>query len=251
MEKPIKAVIKSLINPRQLTLLRQGRDSVKSLRHARELPRYAVRFGTDKIDRYHTFNGLSYIDLYERYLSKFRKKHVSLLEIGVLNGASLRMWKHYFRRGNIYGLDINLQAKQHEEPRVQIWIGSQTDDRILKKLSEDAGGFDIVIDDGSHVNRHMVASFNALYENMRPGGVYVIEDLHCSYLKLDEVREGSKTGVRELWPGMALNSATESLNNDRNELDMFFNTLIHHMDHGDRRIKSVHFWANICFIEKA
>lgn len=248
--RTLKAVIKSAMSPRQLEVFRRGRDGLKSLRHARELPRYAVRYGTDKINQFHTFNGLSYIDLYTSYLSRFRKKHINLLEIGVLNGASLRMWKHFFKRSRIYGLDINPQARQHEESRVEIWIGSQADKGLLMQLSEDAGGFDIVIDDGSHVNRHIVASFNALFDSMRPGGVYVIEDLHCSYLRLDEVHEGTKIGVRELWPGMALNSETESLNNERSEIDLFFNALIHNMDNGERRIKSVHFWANICFIEK-
>jgi len=208
------------------------------------LEQLAERHGTDKGSKYHTFRGVNYIHLYERYFQRFRKKHISLLEIGVHGGGSLRMWKDYFSSGKIYGLDIDPRCKQYEEDRISIEIGSQGDERVLDKVLENCGDLDIVIDDGSHVNKHILASFKYLFGKLKPGGIYVIEDLGCSY-GLDE------DYVRQKWPGMKYNDPNERLINNRNDLDRVFEQIVHDLDHFQGDILSIHFWNNICFILKA
>ncbi|MCH7773979.1 MAG: hypothetical protein IH784_06180, partial [Bacteroidetes bacterium] len=59
------------------------------------------------IDKHHTFNKVSYLEIYENYFDEFRDKDISFLEIGVNDGASLRTWKSYFQYGKIYGIDID------------------------------------------------------------------------------------------------------------------------------------------------
>ena len=110
-----------------------------------------------------------------------------MLEIGIGGydaidggGESLRMWKHYFRRGLIYGLDIFTKTGI-EESRLGVVQGDQGDEQFLDSMARELGPFDIIIDDGSHMSHHIIASFNALFPHVRPGGIYVIEDLGTAY----------------------------------------------------------------------
>jgi hypothetical protein len=116
-----------------------------------------------------------------------RNSPVNLLEIGVggykdsgTGGESLRMWKAYFRSGRIVGLDI--EDKRHfSEHRIDIRQCDQTDAVSLTKLSEEYGGFDIIVDDGSHLNEHVIQTFKVLFPLLRDGGIYAVEDVQTSY----------------------------------------------------------------------
>jgi demethylmacrocin O-methyltransferase len=112
---------------------------------------------------------------------------VRVLEIGIggyqaseMGGASLRMWKHYFRRGLIHGLDI-ADKSGHDETRVRTIQGDQSDVDFLVALNERHGPFDIVVDDGSHLSEHVIVSMTTLFPLLRHGGLYVVEDLETSY----------------------------------------------------------------------
>jgi hypothetical protein len=84
-----------------------------------------------------------------------RDEPIRILEIGVKKGSSLRMWKNYFRNGLIYGLDIDPNCKMYEEDRISIEIGIQDDPEFLCGCFGGTDKFDVINDDGSHVNRHM------------------------------------------------------------------------------------------------
>jgi hypothetical protein len=114
-----------------------------------------------------------YFEIYDRHFSRFRGEPIRVLEIGVDHGGSLQLWKQYFGAyAQIVGLDIDPRCKQYEENQIGIKIGNQADVALLKSL----GGFDIVIDDGSHRLQDQLASFEALWPSTR--GVYLIEDCH-------------------------------------------------------------------------
>lgn len=124
-----------------------------------------------------------YFEIYERYFNKFRNEKISLLEIGVGQGGSLQMWKEYFGENiSIVGLDISSHCKNYEESQIKIEIGSQYDSNVLDDLIIKYKNFDIIIDDGSHVNDHMIFSFNHLFKYLNEGGVYLVEDVHTSYV---------------------------------------------------------------------
>jgi len=207
--------------------------------------------GTDKGNEDHSFRGVSNLDVYARHFEPLRNKEISLLEIGVLSGASLRMWKEYFPHARIFGLDIDQHCKRLEEDRISIEIGSQTDTSLLECVAQKAGGFDIVIDDGSHVNKHILKSYEVLFKHLKPGGIYVIEDLACSYRELEKIVSDKGRGVRELWPGMEYNDPKEDLNNSRKDLDVFFERTISDLDHKRGEIASIEFWSGVCIIRKS
>jgi hypothetical protein len=128
-----------------------------------------------------------YLDLYDRHFKELRKKKLKILEIGVggytapkAGGGSLRMWQNYFPNSTIYGIDI-YDKKFHEDRRIKIYQGSQIDQIFLNSLVEKTGGFDIIIDDGSHINEHVITTFELLFPSLSSHGLYVVEDTHTSY----------------------------------------------------------------------
>ena len=74
----------------------------------------------------------------------------------------MRMWKSYFKKSNIFGIDI-FDKKAHEENRIKTFKGSQTDEKFLKDIVSKIGKIDIVIDDGSHINEHVIQTFKILF----------------------------------------------------------------------------------------
>lgn len=126
---------------------------------------------------------IQYLEVYERYFSSHRNKHCRILEIGVQNGGSLQLYQKYFPMAEkIVGIDVDPKCKRAESGNIFVEIGSQADPGFLADVSDIHGPFDIVVDDGSHVFEHQIASFEALFPRMSPDGVYLVEDTHTSYL---------------------------------------------------------------------
>lgn len=126
----------------------------------------------------------AYFPVYECLLAVYADQAIALLEVGVQNGGSLEVWAKYFQAASkIIGCDIDSKCGQlrFEDPRVSIVIGDIKRAEIQQKIYSQAECFDIVIDDGSHTSRDIVETFQALYAKLTPGGIYVVEDLHCSY----------------------------------------------------------------------
>jgi len=166
--------------PAYARLARCARTVLASL-HRRNLTRLAIIFDTDKWGRHW------YTQHYATHLAPLRRRRVNLLEIGVggyedplQGGASLRMWKSYFRHGRIVGIDLHDKSALRER-RVDIRQCDQTDANALTKLSQEYGGFDVIVDDGSHLNVHVLRTFEILFPLLRDGGIYAVEDTQTSY----------------------------------------------------------------------
>ena len=124
-----------------------------------------------------------YFEVYERYLNKFVGTSVKVLEIGVQDGGSLQMWKKYFgEQSTIVGIDIDPSCKYDEE-QIFVEIGDQEDMSFLNDVIKKYGNFDIIIDDGSHNQLHILKSFSFLYPKLKDNGVYIVEDTHTCYWK--------------------------------------------------------------------
>jgi 23S rRNA U2552 (ribose-2'-O)-methylase RlmE/FtsJ len=113
---------------------------------------------------------------------QFLGKNPVIMEIGVSKGGSLDMWNYYFEgQCQIYGVDIDPNCKAFEAGNITILIGDQSDPQFLKQIRETVPKIDIFLDDGSHVMSHLIATFRGLYQHVKPGGVYMVEDLHTAY----------------------------------------------------------------------
>lgn len=145
------------------------------------LTKLAITYGTDKFG-YH-----DYTPNYYRLFKHLKNKPIKLLEIGVggyqdvdRGGESLEVWRDFFTKATIVGIDI--QKKELDlGPRVLIEQGSQVDSGFLADLVRDHGPFDIIIDDGSHRNEHVVQSFELLFPTLAKGGIYVVEDVQTAF----------------------------------------------------------------------
>ncbi len=203
----------------------------------RDLAELAVRFGSDKWGEHW------YTKHYDRHFAPFKDRRVTVLELGIggyddpsAGGASLRMWRHYFRRGVVHGLD-HFPKPGLRAPRLHTHQGDQSDTAFLRGL--DTGPLDIVIDDGSHLSQDVITSFHALFPRLRPGGLYVVEDLQTSY-----------------WPGWG--GDRHDLNNPLTSMGLFKSLAdgLNRREFADETsavddtVTAVHFYHNMVFIEK-
>ena len=125
-----------------------------------------------------------YLTHYNNRLKNYRNKPIKILEIGVKDGDSLKLWKDYFPpESKIYGIEINeLLLEDFKQDNTRIFFGSQTDIPFLNDVLGDIGQVDIIIDDGGHTCNQLITSFNFLFEyGLKDGGLYVMEDLGTSY----------------------------------------------------------------------
>lgn len=170
-------------------------------------------YGTDKVEG-------GCFALYERMLAPLADRDVVLLEIGIDRGESLRLWRDFFPRGTIVGVDrdafdVDLGG------RVRTYRGAQDDAAFLTRVARECApeGFDVIIDDASHVGALSRATFEILFDaHLRPGGVYVVEDWGTGYWPGwpdgEAYRPGHDAGmvgfVKELVDELGMNDRTRT-----------------------------------------
>ena len=201
-----------------------------SIASRESLHEIALRHGTDKV-----VPRRSLAATYDAALAPRRDEAVSLLEIGVFEGASLMMWRDYFPEGRIYGLDRNPEAKRYEEARISIFLGDQEDRLTLDTIIEQTGGLDLIIDDGGHRARQQIGTLVYLWPHLRANGVYIVEDTHTSYLPAYDMAWRSPGSTVEFLKGVV--DDVHAMWHDR------FVSLA--------GVRSIHFYDETCLLKKA
>lgn len=141
-----------------------------------------------------------YFDFYHRYLSKFVGAPITLVEIGIFSGGSLQMWRTFFGpQVRIWGIDIEPACAAYATEGIEVFIGSQADREFLAGIRP-GEGIDACIDDGSHVPEHQIASFEALFSRLNPGGVYICEDIHGCHNRFLDYVYGLAKGMNTMMP---------------------------------------------------
>lgn len=126
----------------------------------------------------------SYFEVYDELFSKFRNKKITFVEVGVLGGGSLFMWRDYFGpEARIIGVDLNPNAKKWEAYGFEIYIGSQSDELFWNNFIETVGKVDALLDDGGHSYEQQVITVEKMLDNINDGGLLVVEDTHTSYMQ--------------------------------------------------------------------
>jgi Methyltransferase domain len=139
-----------------------------------------------------------YLPVYERHFEKFKGREVHVVEIGVYSGGSLGMWKDYFGpKAHIYGVDIGPECESFKGPGVDIFIGDQADPDFWRSFVKDVPTVDVVIDDGGHQTFQQIATLEALLPHIRPGGIYVCEDIGGEYNPFLDYVFGLSRGLHE------------------------------------------------------
>lgn len=126
----------------------------------------------------------TYFDVYDYLFSSYVGKTITFLEIGVLNGGSLFMWREFFGpQARIIGVDLNPEVVVWRDYGFEIYIGSQNDPKFWETLVTQLGPIDIVLDDGGHTFLQQITTVDCLLNAIVPNGLIVIEDTHTSYMK--------------------------------------------------------------------
>jgi len=208
----------------------------------RDLNKLAEVYETDK------FGIHFYTQHYQTHFAPSKNKKIKLLEIGVggydnpdRGGNSLRMWKNFFKKGQIFSIDIFDKTKL-EEDRIKIFQGSQVDKEFLEKVTDEIGEINIIIDDGSHINEHVIESFNFLFPKLKSGGFYVIENVQTSYWAEyggDNLETNNKTTIMGYFK-----SLLDGLNNAEFRIPKYEKSYF------DENILSMHFYHNLIFVYK-
>lgn len=191
---------------------------------------------TDKVSQH------SYAHPYEFHFGRYKDFPIKLFEIGVggynnrlEGGCSLRAWKEYFQKGEIFSIDTK-DKNSLQEPRITIRQGSQFDRPFLENFEKEFGPFKFIIDDGSHINLHVIESFKILFPLLETRGIYVIEDIQTSYFP--EYRHEAQQTTMEYFKRLC-----DGLN---------YREQLGYHDHSylDQNIASIHFYHNIIFVYK-
>lgn len=114
-----------------------------------------------------------YVPTYERLAAEIGENG-RVCEIGVYQGASLRLWQRLFPTGFVCGVDCNENA---------IWpqgtgkiVAGQEDPALRWKLSACCEQWDLIVDDASHIALLTQRTFDTLWSLVAPNRFYVIED---------------------------------------------------------------------------
>lgn len=244
MRSVIKNCLKQTFTPAQIVASRKIYTSVISKLHSTNLTQLAIIYGTDK------WNHHWYTQHYQKHFHHLRRKKLNVLEIGIggyedplSGGNSLRMWKHYFPNSNIYGIDINDKSALQEN-RIKIFQGDQSDETFLRDVFNRIGSLDVVIDDGSHVNAHVITSFKTLFPLLNPGGIYAVEDTEHSYAPKfggDNEDLGNPSTMMNFFKNL-----TDGLNHE----DLQFFKPGYAPSYFDKNILSIYFYHNLIILYK-
>ena len=130
-----------------------------------------------------SFKHTTYFSAYDALLERYRGKPITFVEIGVLNGGSLFMWRNFFGdAARIIGIDLNPQAKKWEEHGFEIFIGSQEDPTFWAEFCESVEEIDVVLDDGGHTYLQQIITTETLLGRIKDQGMLIVEDTHTSYM---------------------------------------------------------------------
>lgn len=140
-----------------------------------------LKHKTDKASEGH-----NYLYFYERFFEPLRHKDILLVEAGIggyeypdRGGESLRTWREYFPGATIIGFDkypkpaINVHG-------VHVYTMEQTDELALHRAFGHTP-IDVFIDDASHINPLSIRTFEIMFPLVKPGGLYIWEDIHTSF----------------------------------------------------------------------
>ena len=127
---------------------------------------------------------IKYFEVYDQIFEKFRDKKITFVEVGVLNGGSLEMWKKYFHpESRIIGIDLNPECKKFEKNGIEIFIGDQSDQKFWDNFFKQVGNIDILLDDGGHLSHQQIITTVKSIKNINDGGLLLVEDVHASYME--------------------------------------------------------------------
>lgn len=149
-------------------------------------------------------------EFYEKAFFNLFENEIRLLEIGTCTGASLLVWRYFFEKGEIYGIDEkDLRQEQYIDDKINYLFF----DAYNEKNVENLNNFDIIIDDGPHENDSNIKAINIFFNKLKNGGLFVIEDFENDDLLNNAINELIKKNPSNI--GVVDNRNLSKYNNSR------------------------------------
>ena len=181
-----------------------------------------------------------FLEIYFNYFKNYKEKEINILEIGVDKGESLKIWRQYFSKAKICGIDIN--DIKYKIDGVDIIKADQTNVKDLASVCKKYKSFDIIIDDGGHHSNQIITSLNFLFYYLNENGLYIVEDLQTSYFPRFG---GSRFNLNRKKTSMNfLKSIADSINYEQNDKPFYKTKKF------DGLVKFIHFYQNVAIIKK-
>lgn len=154
----------------------------------------------------------TYFDTYDELFAKYRNTEMTFVEIGILGGGSLFMWRDFFGdKARIIGIDLNPNAKKWEDHGFEIYIGSQSSKEFWRTFLESVPKIDVVLDDGGHHFDQQIITCEMLLNSINDGGMIVVEDTHTSYM--------NEYGPKSMTFKKYIDNMTDNINHRYKSLD--------------------------------
>jgi hypothetical protein len=132
---------------------------------------------------YRSIKHSSYFNVYDELLAEFYGRDITFIEIGVLNGGALYMWRDLFgKNSRIIGVDLNPAAKKWEKDGFEIHIGDQDDPNFWNSILSKIGSFDVLLDDGGHLYTQQITTVTSVLDAANERAIIIVEDTHTSYM---------------------------------------------------------------------
>lgn len=214
----------------------------------------------------HNNGGVNYTYIYPKYFAHLRHNRINFLEIGIFKGQSVRLWEQYFPNAELHFIDIEERKHviEYFSARSQYHFIDNKDSERLRKFALAFGPFDFIVDDADHSMLGQITSFEVLFPFVKPGGIYIIEDLFTSYSRIYNYE---LTRIEKDYHGLPAGPGTtiqylKNLVDDiyyvskRNGLANFGNVsgifpeMYSNMSYYAKHIEAIHFYDSICFVLK-
>jgi len=160
-----------------------------AMKHPTRLTDIAARIGRP----HHSTKDAPMYALYDQYFADLVDQPVTLLELGVYTGESLKVFASFFERGTLIGVDVeDRHVDLSDYPNALFTLGDQRSAEQLDTIcaAHAPGGLDIVIDDASHYGAWSWRSYEILFPHLKRGGLYIVEDWATGYW--DDWLDGSR-----------------------------------------------------------
>lgn len=124
-----------------------------------------------------------YLYVYEQILAPYRETAKNIIEIGLFNGHSMRLWSEYFTIADVHGIDCDAQphgGMADLRPMIATgWLIHIMDATDAGKVAEKFGNikFDFICEDAGHSTQQQLELYSVFKNYLSPDGIYVIEDI--------------------------------------------------------------------------
>ena len=191
-------------------------------------------FQSFKNSPYFSIKHTNYFEVYDKLMNKFVGESITFVEIGILDGGSLFMWRDFFgKNARIIGVDLNPEATKWREHGFEIFIGDQSDSNFWAEFFSEIGNIHVLLDDGGHRNDQQIVTTTCALPHILDGGLLIIEDTQTSFMKFESFPKYSFISF--------LKSKVNSLNARSGDLEIkkdLFSSAVH----------SIEFFTGICVL---